>query len=214
MRFLSGIVLVALVLWLWHSGGNHQNPWRDEDFVRSVLRPMPKDAQSELLSELAPLLRVAGVEGDVALNGPYDPSKLNLYIVKHGSEPRLSVKRGDARYFPDPDVVVIEESMVWPLFSEIAFASLRTVPNERRTTVAKLWFHFVVLHELGHRALHRSVDISNAAPETLASLEREADGFAFTKLAKLILDRNIELNDERVLFSVRAVEALEPATRP
>jgi hypothetical protein len=149
---------------------------------RQVGRIGEKDSQL-LQQTAAEMVKANGIGADIAVNQRYDPSRLNIYVTSSAAERITNCGPGNAIYDSDLDTIFIDEQ----LFSTDGFRNI--VDASGYTAVAgfredlefpKIYTRFVLLHELGHRQLHRHVSFFDRVLETAAidAREREADRFA------------------------------------
>ncbi|MCP1913424.1 hypothetical protein J2R96_005904 [Bradyrhizobium elkanii] len=141
-----------------------------------------KDRQL-LQQTLAEMVKANGISTDIAVNQLYDPSRLNIYVTSSAAERITNCGPGNAIYDSDLDTIFIDEQF----FSTDGFRSI--VDASGYTAVAgfredlefpKIYTRFVLLHELGHRQLHRHVSFFDRVLGTtpIDAREREADRFA------------------------------------
>ena len=210
-RLVASCLLGMLILWLWHSDRTEINPWIDQNFVNNHIRQMPADEFNKLREEIGRVTSAAGIKLPINLNGSYRHNELNIYIVKSATGADTGLAPGDARYVPRGDLLLIDERVVWPSSSKVLFAAIDVSQEENRSSSAKLWFEFALLHELGHRAMHRNINLSQGSE--FAQAEDEADQFAFRHIAPLIDQTYQETGDADSLFAMGRIRSLPEPDR-
>ncbi|MER8640198.1 hypothetical protein [Mesorhizobium sp. M1365] len=203
-RIFLGMAAFLGVVALWF-GGN-PNPWSDPEHLAKVDVELDQNTRADLERELRTLARVAGITAPVALNKPFDPVKLNIHIVRGDLDGRDKLQDGDARYDAGWDVLLLSTRVVRPMVPGLEYANVHLSTDPQESLIAQTWFQFVVLHELGHRTLHRYVAVAKDVAE------QQADKFAFEHLAELQVEQAGK-GDDPNLFSPQLIAGLPPADR-
>lgn len=191
VRPIAAAVCIAVLGWLIWERTIGNNPWRDPRFVRKVTVALSDHDQKALEEELQRVAGAAGARSRLRLNAPFKSRALNIYITKSAASDQTGCRPGDARYDARQDVLLVDEGVVWPLAASVGYGSIHVSPTEaHRTQSPKMWLHFALLHELGHRALHGGFLLRSL--RAAHSLEDEADAFAFPALERLATEDEYE----------------------
>ncbi len=187
-KVLIACAATSVLGWLVWDQLYENNSWRDAQFIREVALELPAQVHEQLVHELRRVTNSVGSELPIRINAPYQQNALNIYITRSSAAHLTGCRPGDARYDASRDIVLIDEGVVWPLATSVGFASIHVRPTmgNNRENSPKVWLHFALLHELGHRSLHRSLLARLTAHPR--SLEDEADTFAFSGLERLAAD--------------------------
>lgn len=203
MRHTRAIGLVVIVLalaWLaWDRSA--RNPWLDTAFVQKVSAPIPAGEREELTKELSRVIRAADVTVPLNLNRPFRADALNLYITRSAVSDVTGCRPGDARYVAEPRVMLIDEGVVWPVSAAVSYGAINVESPPNGARALKIWMHFALLHELGHRKLHSGIRF-RFRPVSDPVVEREADLFALDALERLATTGEYDTDSE---FSVLRV---------
>lgn len=204
-RLLGLAIGACLIGWLVLTGSPSR--WAGSRYVQEESRSLNPDESRELLREITGVAAAAGITDTVRLNQPWRSDALNVYIVEH----RAGVSAGDARYFPCQDLILVDAGIVWPSASSVPFAGLSVTESTERSNVARPWFQFALLHELGHQALH--AHRCRQPSDDKAADENEADLFAFEPIVKLIDQEGGRSIDEGGLFHPGRIRQLPEPDR-
>jgi hypothetical protein len=184
-KLVFAAALLCLLVWLAVTGSSKDGrivALNEALASKRIGRIGERDRQS-LQQTVAEMIKANGISTDIAVNQRYDPSRLNIYVTSSAAERITNCGPGNAIYDTDLDTIFIDEQF----FSTDGFRNI--VDASGYTAVAgfredlefpKIYTRFVLLHELGHRQLHRHVSFYDRVLGTTAidAREREADRFA------------------------------------
>jgi hypothetical protein len=206
----AGLVLSALVVWL---AVDSSNPWKNPSHLKTVTARVDESEVVALHDDVAAAIRAVHASAKVNLNGRWDRNSINVYLLESTDSALPGWGAGGASYHPRHDVLLIDKHVAWPYVTGPSYAAAATVASQERSASDRLWLQFVLLHELGHRTLHRHVKPTAIADELMKRrLEDEADAFAFKHLANLVGEA--PPSRERVgLFSRSRIARLPEADR-
>lgn len=129
---------------------------------------------------------------EIAINEPPDPNKLNFYSTSAETQDITGCSRGNAVYDVALDAVFVDKEL-------IQTPTFQTTQDETPIFIQpanKVYLCFIILHELGHRKLHRSsgsmFDFASYRHDSrLLTQEKEADAYALqTMIAGYSADFN------------------------
>jgi hypothetical protein len=207
-----GFLIGALLIWLAVS---ESNPWSSPSYVASLSEKMSDSELSVFQRDIGAIRSAVGTSASINVNQPWQSGALNVYVL--ASDKLLGWSSGGASYWPRQDVILIDKNAVWPYVTQSLYAGTNTLLTRQASNYDGLWRRFILLHELGHRTLHRNVD-----PTTLFDrqarrrYEDEADAFAFDHLARLLTTPNDpygEITTRAGLFNRRNIERLPEPDR-
>ena len=180
-RFMRTAIIVCLSIWAF-SCGNQSNRWlaRVAPREESVKIAVSNIFANELASYISKY--VVDIPPWTIINGTAESGTLGIYIIPPetpGAE-GLSKQEFNAYYDRRQDIIVLNESVA-TFVSEFSASSSHN----------RLLLSFVLLHELGHRTLHRNESLPALAFERFdligsvpmpRKLEIEADEFAIRSI--------------------------------
>jgi hypothetical protein len=144
---------------------------------------------TRLRAELQWLAPHASITMPIVVNEPYTPGRFHIYTTTEAAKALTRCDRGNAVYDAELDVVFVDETLVRiDDFRAIYEASAASgVLSMSELPFFTVFQRFVLLHELGHRHLHRAsgrVFDTVGTRSTTEGLrrEREADAFALARL--------------------------------
>jgi len=144
------------------------------------------DRSAYLQNVLAAIAHELKLNLPVVLNATDHPDALHVYTTSPDSEALTGCGRGNAVYDATEDAIFIDESLVNP----VDFVNLGEETQHSNTltpddiTPLKTYLIFLLLHELGHRTLHRHARASFDVGRSIdRRRELEADQFAVSALA-------------------------------
>jgi hypothetical protein len=212
-RIGIGLLACALILWLWHDSSPDRAGAIKLGLSKGQIGRLSATDSQYLLSTIRWLAN-ASISASISLNQPYsyrlrDKGVLQVYTTSPAAEHVTYCGKGNAVYDSVLDAVFIDDEIVNPT----DWQQLLATPDHGwgldipLTLADAPWLHvylrFVILHELGHRQLHRhsasSFDLTQrGASAVQRRRESEADDFAIGRMrsAYAIADR----------YGVRAVE--------
>ncbi|WP_143708751.1 ImmA/IrrE family metallo-endopeptidase [[Flexibacter] sp. ATCC 35208] len=142
-------------------------------------------------------VKVAGLKEQIFINQPFDPSAdadngLHFFVTSPQTEPVTNCERGNAVYDAITKSVFIDISLLdhslWMNYAP----QLGSEVLEEDMPFLKVYLSFVLLHELGHHALHHgsagNLSYTNGGNKEFRQKEKDADQFAFTVFGKLLKD--------------------------
>jgi hypothetical protein len=127
----------------------------------------------------------AGVREPVVLNARFQPGRLHVFTTTPDSRAITHCDLGNAVYDAQLDAVFLDRSLFdsrefETFLSSTAYGSLTSVND---LPFVQTYVRFLLLHELGHRALHRNRGgVFDFGSANRANQEREADAFALAHL--------------------------------
>ena len=190
MQLLLATSVLGLFAWLCFQGSTKDRRQLIEQLLHEGrLATLTKDQAVNLESRLNVLVRAAAFTNRVNLNQPFDTNCINFFLTTAQSSRITGCGLGNAVYDAGIDAVFIDSEILFPTRIQSTFASASLVKNDLPDETAISYFEYVILHELGHRALHRNVrgafDIVGNRDEKVRKIESEADSFAIERLAML-----------------------------
>lgn len=148
-------------------------------FLSSPANPLGDAATAAQMKEvLQRIATVAGVTDDLLVNTAVNKQKLNIYLTRSSSglcEP------ANAYYDAVIDAIFVDVGILEPAVLSGTFASARAGGSIRKSE-AEAYLRFIVLHELGHRQLHRDIALSGLSGDESKKLETEADDYALSTI--------------------------------
>jgi hypothetical protein len=192
---LAAITISGLVLWLVFDGSAKQRRIDALDVAvagRTIGR-LTDEQTRRLEATVAEALDALGISIKVAVDRPFQAGILNIYTTSAAAKRVMQCGAGNALYDPELDAIFIDEQF----FSNEGFKKIyessgysAVVSFKTDLVFPEVFLRFVILHEIGHRQLHRHLkgyrpDVSELPSTDLRNLEREADAFAITGMKKL-----------------------------
>jgi hypothetical protein len=194
-KLLLTAVAIALATWLLLEGSPTSRRKRaiEHALAAGSIGGLPPDEMSKLAHTLQDLAAAAGCDLPVALNEPFRPHTLNIFTTTPKALSVTGCDRGNAVYDADLDAVFIDHDVVNPVLASGTFGSVGVRGLTRKTSASDTYLRCIVLHELGHRALHRQrgglFDRWRTGRDGVAlQREAEADDFALEKMSLLYED--------------------------
>jgi hypothetical protein len=80
--------------------------------------------------------------------------------------------------------MLIDEGVVWPVSAAVSYGAIDVHAAPAHVRSLKVWLHFALLHELGHRSLHSGI-VFRLRRVSEGAVETEADLFALRALEQL-----------------------------
>ena len=198
-RLLALTFLAVLVAFLVvePNGQNERRRELDVALQEGTIGGLSAEETFRLSETLRAFAKAVGIREELTLNSPYRSGILQVYTTTPAARKITHCGRGNAVYDAELDAIFVDLSVVKPLDSET-----RSVDDEKKKPNNQListYLHYVVLHEMGHRQLHRS---SGGFFDSTGGLQRtredEADDFAIANLFKIY---------KRFLLKSQAVES-------
>lgn len=192
-RRLAAVLFVAVLaglLALSQSPKTRRAAALDQALAEGLIGRVDKVQEERLRNTITLMIEALGLDVTIAIDEKFDSSKLKVYTTSAGAEAITGCGPGNAKYDPELDAIFIDESFfqvdgfrhIFEASSYGAVLGFREDP-----VFPEVFLRFVLMHELGHRALHRNIAASGAGT---TSREIEADNFALDGLRKFYaLDR-------------------------
>lgn len=190
-RIVLGLLFVAVIVWLLTdtSPRKTRRTLISQALQARTLGGISEDETAYLHGLITWLASSAGQRIEVSINQPLQPGKLNVYTTSPEAEEVTDCGPGNAVYDAEMDAIFIDKSLVLP-------PALQTTEDESPIFIqpaSRVYLGFIVLHELGHRQLHRpgsqSINFARRPDDARAkALEREADAYALAAMQKAYAD--------------------------
>ncbi|HWM23757.1 MAG TPA: hypothetical protein VNP98_02960 [Chthoniobacterales bacterium] len=186
-RLLILTALASLVAWLAFDAPPAETRWeaiREELRCGSIGRAQPQDLAflRDTLEWLAPDV---GVRVPIVINAQPQPGSLHIYVTTPAAIKVTGCGRGNAIYDATLDAIFVDENIVrpeeLPLLGE---RGRRSMYDLKSYVYVPVYLRFILLHELGHRQLHRRSGGFFDLRRGSRRAEREADVFATLHLQK------------------------------
>jgi hypothetical protein len=202
-KVATGLALCALVGWL---AASSSNPWRNFTNVQ-----LGDPEVGALRTDIVAAVRAVQPSIKVNVNSRWERGAVNVYVLANAGSKLPGWGAGGASYQPRHDVVLIDKHVAWPYVTEPSYAAARTASSPERSASARLWLQFIVLHEIGHRTLHRNVSPTTIVDQQMKRrFEDEADTFAFEHLASLVGQTESRFRREGLFSQGRIARLPEP----
>jgi len=161
----------------------------DQALRDGTIGKLQSDESESLMRQLMWLADAAGITDEIALNQPFHKGRLNIYTTTPAAYNVAYCATRNALYDAELDAVFIDEGIFKAddyrsLLEASPYASMMSLND---LPFQKVYLRFIILHELGHRQLHRNSGhfldlIRPGHSTTLLRFEAEADQFAIDKL--------------------------------
>ena len=186
-RVLTAGVCLGLLLWLVFqpSPTERRRTAIDNALREGRIGQLSPDQTAWLSTTLSWMAGAAGVTDPVALNAPFLAGRLHVYTTTPASSTITHCGRGNAVYDAELDAIFLDQG----LFDNNDFRTFLSasvygsVVSLNDLPFVQTYVRFLILHELGHRKLHRKRAAqfdSDASSE--GTREQEADAFALDRL--------------------------------
>lgn len=186
-RLLAFALLAALLgfLVVESNGQNERRRELDVALKEGTIGGLNAEETYRLSETLRAFAKAVGIKEELTLNSPYRSGTLQVYTTTPAARKITHCGRGNAVYDAELDAIFVDMSVVKPLDSET-----RSVDDDKRKPNNQListYLHFVLLHEMGHRQLHRSSGgfFDSTKGDLQRTHEDEADDFAIANLIKI-----------------------------
>lgn len=182
----AGVIALLLFVALEPSPGSRRGRDIDAALESGAILALDGAETSELFETLKILANAAGIDRPVTLNAPYRPDRLNVYITTPAARAVTHCGPGNAIYDPALDAIFVDVAVLRP-FSKGGLSGLLSTDQLTAPTkqLVSTYFNFVVLHEMGHRHLHRKAGTAIFDRAGISRrLEDEADDFAIKAMLK------------------------------
>jgi hypothetical protein len=161
----------------------------DQALRDATIGKLESEESESLMRQLTWLARAVGITDEIALNQPFHTGRLNIYTTTPAAYNVTYCATRNALYDAELDAVFIDEG----IFKADDYRSLLEASpyggmmSLNDLPFQKVYLRFIILHELGHRQLHRNsghfLDLVKPGHNTtLLRFEAEADQFAIDKL--------------------------------
>jgi hypothetical protein len=193
-RIALGVVVLALIAWLTfeRSANSSRIVALNRALASHVVGRISSAQKARLQKTLDEMLEALDVHERAAVDEPYARWRLNVYSTSPAAAAVTACGAGNALYDPLLDAIFIDEQFFSDvgyrrIYEQSSYASL--VSFKEDLSFPEVYLRFALLHELGHRQLHRQLKnyrphVSGGESEALRRLEREADQFAVAGLRK------------------------------
>jgi hypothetical protein len=190
-RVLLALICAAGLVWLLYDTAppKARHTALNEALRKGTIGNLTPEEYEALRRQLEWLVRAAGITDEIALNQPFQAGRLNIYTTTPAAYNVTYCATRNALYDAQLDAVFIDESIFKPddyqsLLEASPYATLLSL-NE--LPFQRVYLRFIILHELGHRQLHRYggrvIDFVRPEDDSrLLRFEAEADQFAIYKL--------------------------------
>jgi hypothetical protein len=161
----------------------------DQAMREGTIGRLQREESEGLMRQLTWLARAAGIADEIALNQPFQSGRLNVYTTTPAAYNVTYCATRNAVYDAELDAVFMDDGIfkaedyrsLLEASPYAELASLNDLPFQ------KVYLRFIMLHELGHRQLHRNSDryldlVKPGDSTKLLRFEAEADQFAIDKL--------------------------------
>jgi len=186
-KAIGGSGCLILVLWLAFQGSPTQRRRAliDKMLKRGEIGQITTDQTSWLYGTLTWMAGAAGVKEPIALNAPFRSGQLQVFTTTPEAVTVTHCDRGNAVYDAQLDTIFLDRDLFdsknfQTFLSSTAYGNLVSLND---LPFVQTYVRFLLLHELGHRTLHRKrggvFDFGNSKA---ATQEQEADDFALTHL--------------------------------
>jgi hypothetical protein len=186
-RILSGSVCIVLLAWLASQGSTAQRRRAaiDQALRQGQIGQLSQDQTAWLSGTIAWMASAAGVGEPIVLNAPFHKGRLQVYTTTPTVLALTHCGRGNAVYDAQLDVIFLDRDLFdsrdfRTYLSTTAYGNLVSLND---LPFVQTYVRFLILHELGHRTLHRKAAASFDSGGSAAEIrEREADAFALEHL--------------------------------
>src|SRR5579871_6309301 len=200
VRGLIFVAIALLIAWLvWSPSSDDKRIDRiNAALTNGSIGHLDRDNEEKLRKTVEWLFAAAGFPGSVTVDKPYSKQAssqgiLQVFVTTPETSSFTSCGPGNAVYDAALDAIFIDKEIVIPT----DWQKLLATPDGRGgldiplglNDAPWLWVYarFVILHEMGHRKLHRhaatSFDVrSSGASDVLRKMEGEADEFAVARM--------------------------------
>lgn len=201
-----GAVVAAFVIWLaFTPSGNEQRFATLEELFRSQRLAKISNEDAEAFSSLVnQAVATARIRDPIVINSPPVRGHLNFFVTDPQAQWFTHCSEGNAVYDADLDAVFIDHSLFRTIeLPKIGRASFFEQLAPREFPFSRTFLNLIMLHELGHRQLHRSGGgfFDNKWADTAMRKEVEADDFAVQVLKRAYAEGEIT-TDSSVLAEI------------
>jgi hypothetical protein len=189
-RALAVITVIGSILWLYLDKPPRERRIRDLDraLASHAVGRLNASGRRRLQEVVGEMLKALDIPAQAAVDEPFRGDRLNIYTTSTAAAVVTGCGPGNALYDPGLDAIFIDEEFFnFEGYREIYNASAygSVVSFNENLVFPEIYLRFVILHELGHRQLHRGIGgyrphVTQLTPQRLRALEREADRFAVT----------------------------------
>ncbi|QHW01029.1 ImmA/IrrE family metallo-endopeptidase [Spirosoma endbachense] len=187
MRWLLGFLLLLLIGWLIFDTSPAEAKWKaiEEELKRGTIGKLSLEESDLLQQTLTWIIPQAGIKGPIIINNKPQPGHLHVYVTTPDAMSSTGCARGNAIYNAELDAIFIDQQILYP--KEIPMLGEKS-PNAllslKDFTFVPVYLRFILLHELGHRQLHRRSSGFFDVGSSSRKAEKEADNFAVNTLKK------------------------------
>ena len=190
-----GLFFVSCILFLIFGSNRGKNRTQTiGDQIRSGnIGQLSAERRIYLAEVIKQVMLAANISPQVSINSGTELDGLHVYTVSSNVESLTGCGRGNAIYDASLDAIFIDENLVNPqdflsLGEETDHSNSITVND---LISQKTYLIFILLHELGHRALHRNLQATfDTTKSASRARELEADEYAVTILERTLQQPN------------------------
>jgi len=187
-RLCGGLLVLGLVAWLVFDSSPRDRRIQQVNraLKNHVLGKLSAAQKKHLESTASEMIQALGIAVRVAVDEPYQTGRLNIYTTSPYAMSTTHCGAGNALYDPMLDAIFIDEQF----FADEGYRNIYEASGYGAVVSFKddlvfpdIFVRFIILHELGHRQLHRNIQlyrphVSGAPPNLVRRYETEADRFA------------------------------------
>jgi hypothetical protein len=178
--FVALLLAVAVPFLFFNASGDSRKTRILKLLDKGMIGGLTGEQTAMLFNTVTIVKNEAGIDEPVLINTPFRDGYLHVYTTTPEVQDVTGCGRGNAVYDVKLNAIFIDQSFINP-WQQSRLAEKLGVPNYLK--VMSGYFHYVLLHEMGHRALHREEE--DLHEERLRQMEDEADDFAFAHLDSL-----------------------------
>ncbi len=192
-KFIPLILFIAVIVWLIEDPTSikKQIIYINKALENCEIGCLDEQIERSVKKDIELILETLDFDEPYIFNGKIDPEKLNIFTVTPEAFQLTKCERGNAIYNATLDAVFIDEQILNPteltILGESSKNSMITIKD---IPFVRGYFHFILLHEMGHKILHKSSGgfFDSHQNKNGVRYENEADSFAIHNFEKLFSD--------------------------
>lgn len=186
INLLPLIIAVVFIFWLVLDNIYWSNPKSaiEKALRQNTIGMLSLKENQELQRLLDELASVSDCNIRVILNKPFSEKGLNVFTTSSQQKKLTKCEYADAIYNVGLDAVFLDEALLRSSRISCTFGSCSIDYSKLRNQTAEIYLRYLILHEFGHRCLHRNLNFLSIF-HGAKKREREADSFAQEKLQQL-----------------------------
>ncbi len=192
LRLVSGLAVVGVLVWLALSPRADARWATLERLVSSgAIGDVPREDHALFVDLVTKTIGAAEVTNRIIVNGTPSRGALHFYLTDSRTRDFTLCADGNAIYDGELDAVFVDQRLFRPTeLGSIGGEPLFPFMRRREFAFTRTFLTLVLLHELGHRALHRSHGLSfdSIGSSEGRKRELEADAFALEALRRGYVD--------------------------